>query len=388
MPTYAYIHAHDDWPDFHWDAASLASQLAHVRYRQGLLWGRLTTLGLAAGQERGAAFVAQDVLASSAIEGEQLDAAQVRSSIARRLGLPAASAAPALKVSRHVDGAVAVLLDATQNHAMPLTEQRLCEWHSALFPPDANSVRKITVGAWRRETGEPMRVVSGAFGHEHVHFEAPAAERVPGEMARFLAWANAANTVNAANASNAADLVLKAAIAHLWFLTIHPFDDGNGRIARAIAELFLARSDGSALRFYGLSAQILNERNDYYAALERAQKGTLEITSWLTWFLGCFERAIQAAEASTAGAFRKGEFWRIHAAAPFNERQRLLLNKLLDGFTGKLRTSKWALIAKCSPDTALRDIQDLEARGILEQEEAGGRSTSYRLRPFGTRDTP
>ncbi|MDR3229124.1 MAG: Fic family protein [Puniceicoccales bacterium] len=368
-----YIHTHDDWPNFHWDAASLASRLAQVRYRQGLFRGRLAALGFAAGQEQGAMSVAQDVLASSAIEGELLDAAQVRSSVARRLGLPAATTLPLAKVSRHVDGAVSVLLDATQNHAMPLSEERLCEWHDALFPPDANSVREITVGAWRRETGEPMRVVSGAFGHEHVHFEALAAERVPSEMARFLAWANAAN---------ADDLVLKAAVAHLWFLTIHPFDDGNGRIARAIAELFLARSDTSTLQFNGLSSQILKERNDYYSALERAQKGTLEITSWLTWFLGCFERSIQAAEASTADALRKGEFWRIHADAPLNGRQRLLLNKLLDGFTGKLRSSKWALLAKCSPDTALRDIQDLETRGILEQEEAGGRSTSYRLRPF------
>jgi Fic family protein len=309
----------------------------------------------------------EDVLKSSEIEGEILDKAQVRSSIARRLGMDIGALAP---VDRDVEGIVEMMLDATQNYQALLTSERLCAWHSALFPTGRSGMTKIVVGAWRDETSGPMQVVSGPVGREKVHYEAPAAVRLNGEMAAFIAWFNGNMPL---------DPVLKAAIAHLWFVTIHPFEDGNGRIARAIADMMLARSEGGPQRFYSMSAQIRLERNDYYAILERTQKGDLDITDWLQWFLGCLDRAFDGAEGILANVLRKVRFWETMAGQPLNERQRKVVNRLLDGFEGKLTSSKWAAMTKTSPDTALRDINDLVARGVLVRDEGGGRSTSYSL---------
>ncbi len=308
-----------------------------------------------------------DVLKSSEIEGEKLDPDQVRSSIARRLGLDAGATEPA---DGDVDGVVEMMLDATQSFAAPLTDERLFGWQSALFPTGRSGMRKIIVGAWRDDASGPMQVVSGPVGKETVHYEAPAAAQLPDEMARFLAWANAADRT---------DAVLKAALAHLWFVTVHPFDDGNGRIARAIADWQLARSEKSAQRFYSMSAQIRHERTDYYDILERTQKGTLDVTPWLEWFLRCLGRAFDDTETTLGAVLRKARFWERTARLAINDRQRLALNRLLDGFTGKLTTKKWAVVAKCSHDTALRDIQGLIDLRLLKKDEGGGRSTSYSL---------
>jgi Fic family protein len=263
-----------------------------------------------------------------------------------------------------------MMLDATQKFDDPLTADRLFGWHAALFPTGRSGLSKIIVGAWRDEKSGPMQVVSGPYGREKVHYEAPAAGRLDTEMKSFLDWFNAADD---------SDPVLKAALAHLWFVTIHPFADGNGRIARAIADMSLARSEDSPQRFYSMSAQIQQERKDYYDILETMQKGDLDITPWLEWFLGCLDRAFDGAEKTLAAVFQKAEFWKKHAAAPLNERQRDILNRMLDGFEGKLTSSKWATIEKCSPDTALRDINELVDRGILRKDDGGGRSTSYSL---------
>jgi Fic family protein len=309
----------------------------------------------------------EDVLKSSEIEGEILDKEQVRSSIARRLGMDIGALAP---VDRDVEGVVEMMLDATQNYQAPLTDERLFAWHAALFPTGRSGMTKIIVGAWRDEASGPMQVVSGPIGREKVHYEAPAAALLDGEMAAFVEWFNSAAPL---------DPVLKAAIAHLWFVTIHPFEDGNGRIARAIADMMLARSEGSPQRFYSMSAQIRLERKDYYAILERTQKADLDITAWLQWFLACLDRAFDGAEEILANVLRKARFWEAIAGLPLNERQRKVVNRLLDGFEGKLTSSKWAALAKTSPDTALRDINDLVARGVLVKDEGGGRSTSYSL---------
>jgi Fic family protein len=308
--------------------------------------------------------ITQDVVTSSEIEGEILDRDQVRSSIARRLGIEIGALTPA---DRDVEGVVEMMLDATQKYDQPLTGERLFGWHAALFPTGRSGMRKIKVGAWR---DGPMQVVSGAVGKERVHYEAPEAATLPGEMKAFLDWFDAKDDT---------DLVLRAAIAHLWFVTIHPFEDGNGRIARAIADMALARSDHSSQRFYSMSAQIRQESNAYYDMLEATQRGDLEITPWLEWFQDCLDRAFDGAEHTLADVLRKAEFWKRHAGATFNDRQRDILNRLLDGFKGKLTTSKYALIEKTSPDTALRDITDLVERGILTKDEGGGRSTSYSL---------
>jgi Fic family protein len=308
-----------------------------------------------------------EVTKSSEIEGEVLDQEQVRSSLARRLGMDIGALA---FVDRHVDGIVEMMLDATQNYHAPLTEDRLFAWHAALFPTGRVGMSKITVGAWRNDISGPMQVVSGPLGRERVHFEAPAAERLPAEMRSFLRWFNKHDDT---------DLVLKAGVAHLWFVTIHPFDDGNGRIARAITDMMLARSEDSALRFYSMSMQIRQDRDDYYCLLEATQRDGLDITDWLDWFLGCLGRAFIGAKITLAGVLDKARFWEKHAHAPINERQRGMLNRLLDGFDGKLTSSKWAKIAKCSQDTALRDIEDLIDSHILVKEAAGGRSTSYSL---------
>jgi Fic family protein len=365
-----YIHELPDWPRFRWSLEALAQRLADVRHKQGFLLGRMQALGFSLRAEAVLQTLTLDVLKSSEIEGAALDRDQVRSSVARRLGVDVGALAPGY---RNVDGVVDMMLDATQNHEKSLTKGRLLSWHASLFPAGYSGLRKINVGAWRDDAKGPMQVVSGPVGRERVHFEAPAAARLEQEMAAFLDWFNR---------DDGTDLVLRAGIAHLWFVIIHPFDDGNGRIARALADMMLARSEGSPQRFYSMSAQIRVERDAYYGGLEETQKGTLDITERLEWFLACLDRALDGAESTLAAVLRKARFWESSQSVPFNERQRLLLNMLLDGFDGKLATSKWARIAKCSQDTALRDILDLVKRGILTKAAAGGRSSSYSLKEF------
>lgn len=361
------IHQLSTWPTFRWRSEQLTALLAAVRHRQGRLVGRMESLGFALREEAVLQTLTEDVLQSSEIEGELLDKAQVRSSVARRLGMDVPGLIPA---DRHVDGVVEMVLDATQHFSQSLTQERLFAWHAALFPTGRSGMSKITVGAWRTDASGPMQVVSGPMGRERVHYEAPAAETLEHEMAAFLDWFKKEGDI---------DLVLKAGIAHLWFVTIHPFDDGNGRMARAIADLVLARSESSTQRFYSMSAQIRLERNAYYERLESTQKGDLDITEWLMWFLQCLGHAIDGAETILASVMHKARFWEAHGAQPLNERQRLMLNRVLDGFEGKLTSSKWAKITKCSPDTALRDIDDLMRRRILIKDVAGGRSTHYLL---------
>ncbi|MBO0360858.1 Fic family protein [Hymenobacter sp. BT186] len=362
-----FIHQLPSWPHFHWDHATLESTLGTVRHQQGHLLGRLEALGLELRAEATLESLALDVLKSSEIEGEVLPPESVRSSLAYRLGLNQAGLPP---IDRRVEGVVAMMLDATQRAQAPLTAERLFGWHHALFPTGYSGMYAVRVGAWR--TG-PMQVVSGPLGREWVHFEAPAAEELDAEMHRFLEWFNAPADL---------DPVLKAAVAHFWFVTIHPFDDGNGRIARAIADLQLTRADGMAPRGYSMSAQIQAERQTYYDLLETSQRGTLDITPWLTWFLQCLGRALTRAEHTLGQVMVKARFWERHRLTPLTERQRLLVQRLLNGFEGKLTTSKWARMAKCSQDTAGRDIADLISKGILLKESAGGRSTGYRLAPL------
>lgn len=361
-----YIHQLSDWPQFWWDQKALSTPLAEVRLRQGRLIGRMESLGFSQRDEAVLKTLTDDVVKSSEIEGEILNSDQVRSSIARRLGMDIAGLLPS---DRRVDGVVQMMLEATQNYAQPLTKERLFGWHMALFP---DAPTKIRVGAWRDDAKGDMQVVSGAIGHEHVYYEAPAADRLESEMALFLGWVNQPNGI---------DPVLRAAKAHLWFVTLHPFDDGNGRIARAIADWALARSENSSRRYYSMSAQIRKERKEYYDVLEKTQKGTLDISGWMQWFLGCLDRAIAGTEAALAAVFKKDQFWKTHTQLALNERQRLMLNKLLDGtFEGKLTSTKWAKMAKCSQDTAHRDIVELMEHGILAKDPAGGRSTSYSLK--------
>jgi len=367
-----YIYNRKAWPHFRLDQASLMERLASVRHVQGRLLGRMEGLGFSLQAEATLQSLTQEIIASSGIEGEQLDRNQVRSSIARRLGIDIGAL---IRSDRNVDGVVEIMLDATQRYTQPMSKTRLFDWHAALFPTGRSGMSKIAVGAWRKDVGGPMQVVSGPIGREKVHYQAPAAVRVDGEMRAFLRWFNRAEDT---------DLVMKAGIAHVWFVTIHPFDDGNGRIARALTDLLLARSEQSSQRFYSMSTQIREERNDYYDALEAAQKGDLDVTPWMKWFLGCLGRAFGSAEAVLAAVLAKAQFWERHRTARLNDRQRLMVNTLLDGFEGKLTSSKWAKIAKCSSDTALRDIEGLIAQGILKREAAGGRSTSYSLSNDGT----
>ena len=362
-----YIYDRRDWPRFRWDQAGISDQLAAVRHRQGRLIGRMEALGFRLRDEAVLNTLTEDVLKSSEIEGEALNMEQVRSSIARRLGMDIGALLPA---DRDVEGVVEMMLDATQNYQAPLTRERLFGWHTLLFPPDRSGLRRIRVGAWRDDGTGPMQVVSGPIGKERVHFQAPEAARLDAEMARFFHWFEGPTTI---------DPVLKAALAHFWFVTIHPFDDGNGRIARAIADMALARSDRSPKRFYSMSAQIRVERKGYYDILKRTQKGPLDITPWMSWFLGCLDRALQGAEPTLGAVPRKARFWGSHAGESFNERQRNVLGRLIDGFEGKLTSSKWAKLARCSQDTAHRDITDLVGRGILLKSPSGGRSTSYAL---------
>ena len=366
-----YIHDLKDWPSFRWDPRRLSERLAEVRYRQGRLVGQMKALGFPLRTEAVLQTLTEDVLKSSEIEGEVLDRQQVRSSIARRLGIDIGGLTVA---DRNVEGVVEMMLDATQHYAKTLTGERLFSWHAALFPTGRSGMSKIKVGAWRDDKSGPMQVISGAIGKEHVHFEAPDAGRLRAEMKKFLDWFNK---------DDSTDLVLKAGIAHLWFVTIHPFDDGNGRIARAIADMVLARSEESSQRFYSMSAQIQQERKIYYDILEATQKGKLDITDWLGWFLDCLSRAFERAERTLAAVLTKARFWDKYSSAGLNERQRQIVNQLLNGFEGKLTSSKWAKLAKCSQDTALRDIEDLVRKGILTKDTAGGRSTSYSLAKMG-----
>ncbi len=361
-----YIHERADWPNLTWDMNRLA-MLADIRHHQGLLLGRMGSLGFSLRSEANLKILSSEVVKSSAIEGEILDVEQVRSSIAQKLGIDIGGLTP---VDRNVDGVVEMMLDATQNYGEPLTKDRLFGWHAALFPTGYSGLRKITVGAWRPEKAGPMQVVSGAIGREKVHFEAPDANRLEKEMKTFLYWFNETGEI---------DPVLKSGIAHFRFITIHPFEDGNGRIARAIADLALARADGSAERFYSMSTQIEQERKDYYSHLEKSQKGGLDITPWLEWFLACLGRAIDRAEESLDEVLLKDRIWKRANQYPINNRQRTIINRLTEGFTGKLTSSKYAKLTKCSQDTALRDIQELIEYGILMQNPEGGRSTSYQI---------
>jgi len=361
-----YIWERSDWPDLRWDAHALSSVLAEVSREQGRLLGKMEGLGFELRSEAHLRALTEEVVRSSEIEGERLEREQVRSSIARRLGMDIGGlAAP----DRYVDGVVEMMLDATGNYARPLTAERLFGWHAALFPTGHSGLRKITVGGWRDDAGGPMQVVSGASGRETVHYEAPPAPRVAAEMDRFLHWFEGVKAGDA----------LLAGQAHLWFVTIHPFDDGNGRIARAIADMALARSEGTGQRYYSMSRQIAHERRDYYAILERTQRADLDITVWQRWFLECLQRSIAGARDTLAAVLSKARFWERFAKEPLNERQIKVLNRLLDDFEGKLTSSKWAKIAKCSQDTAYRDITDLIARGALRKDPGGGRSTSYSL---------
>jgi Fic family protein len=362
-----YIHERKEWPEFKWDQPRLTPLLAEVRHLQGRLLGRMEAMGFPLREEATLQTLTQDVVKTSEIEGEKLDAQQVRSSLARRMGLDIGALPP---IDRNVEGVVEVMLDATRKYDAPVTQERLFAWHAALFPTGRSGMRRIVVGAWRAKESGDMQIVSGPIGREIVHFEAPGHDRLKKEMARFIKWCNVALDI---------DPVMKSALAHFWFVTIHPFEDGNGRIARAIADLMLARSEKTSQRFYSMSSQIQRERNDYYIVLERGQKGTLDITQWMEWYLNCMKRAIGASEKILAAVLVKAGFWKAHAGESFNDRQRKVINRLLDGFEGKLTSSKWAKLTKCSQDTALRDISELLDRKILAKAEAGGRSTSYQL---------
>jgi len=362
-----FIHEQAGWPAFVWKAERLTAALAAVRHAQGRLLGRMESLGFDLRAEASLAVLTSDVVKSSAIEGEDLNPDEVRSSIARRLGLDVGGRP---KVGRDVEGVVEMMLDATRKFESPLTRKRLFDWHASLFPTGRSGMRRITIAAWRRKEAGPMQVVSGSMGREHVHFEAPEAGRVPKEMAALLEWFNSPASI---------DPVLKAAVAHFWFVTIHPFEDGNGRIARAITDMALARADGMKDRFSSMSSQIEAERKDYYRQLEVAQRGGLDITDWLAWFLDCLDRAVAGADQALAGVLAKARLWGRINRRPVNDRQRTVINRMVNGFQGFLSTSKYAKLASCSTDTALRDIQELLQRGILVQNPGGGRSTSYRL---------
>ena len=366
MPV--YIYQLEEWPKFTWDEKSIAPLLAEVRHRQGRLLGRLEGVGFNLQAEANLHILTLDVLKSSEIEGEILNPDQVRSSIARRLGMDIAGLVPA---DRHVEGIVEMMLDATQSHQAHLSDERLFSWQAAMFPTGRSGMHKIVVGSYRNnESDDPMQVFSGPIGRETAHFQAPGSEVLQFEMNKFLDWFNSEEKI---------DPVIKAAIAHLWFVTIHPFDDGNGRIARAITDMQLARADGSSKRFYSMSSQIRAERKEYYNILEKTQKDSLDITSWLKWFLNCLDRALAGTDETLAVVLKKSRFWERYTSVPLNHRQRMMLSKLLDGFEGKLTSSKWAKITKTSQDTAGRDINDLLERRILTKEVGGGRSTSYIL---------
>lgn len=362
-----FIYNDPNWPNFLWRQAEFTALLAKLHHMQGRLLGRMENLGFSLRSEALLNTITLDVIKSSEIEGENLNTDQVRSSIAQRLGLEIEKV---VRSSREVEGIVEMMLDATQNYSNPLTKNRLFDWHHCLFPSGYSGFYQIIVGKWRDDKRGPMQVVSGAIGKETVHYEAPPAKTIEKEIKQFLNWFNTENKI---------DPLIKTGIAHFWFETIHPFEDGNGRIGRAIIDMQLARADNSSQRFYSMSAQILKERKEYYRLLEHNQKNVLDITEWLLWFLNCLERSIIATEETLENVLKKSRFWKTYLPETFNERQQLMLNKLLGDFFGKMTTTKWGKITKCSPDTALRDINDLIQRGILIKEDAGGRSTSYQL---------
>ncbi|MBA7513010.1 hypothetical protein ES705_05019 [subsurface metagenome] len=362
-----YIYQDTNWPDFIWDDKSLLIPLSKVRNLQGKLIGKMEAIGFSLREEAMLETLTIDIVKSNEIEGEILDSNQVRSSIARRLGMDISGLIPS---DRDVEGVVEMMLDATQKYDQPLTKERLCNWHAALFPTGRRGMHKITVADWRKDETGPMQVISGPMGKEKVHYQAPSAAVVEKEISRFINWFNNENNM---------EPVLISGLAHLWFITIHPFDDGNGRIARAIADMQLARADKTNQRFYSMSAQIERQKKAYYDILEKTQKGSMDVTGWLQWFFECLIGALEATEVTLAKVLTKAKFWEKHATTIINERQKLMINKLLDNFFGKLNTSKWAKITKCSQDTALRDIQDLIGKEILLKELGGGRSTSYVL---------
>ena len=365
--TPRYLWQLPDWPHLSFDVAALATPLAQVHRAQGMLAGRMAELGLPQRDQATLQVLTQEVITTSAIEGELLDLDAVRSSVARKLGLDIGALAPS---DRHVDGVVDVVLDATRHFDQPLTPERLFGWHAALFPTGYSGRMRITVAAWRTDASGPMQVVTGPVERQKVHFEAPPAATLPAQTQAFFDWFEAAP---------AGDAIIKAGLAHLWLVTLHPFDDGNGRLSRAVGDMALARAEGTHQRFYSFSAQIQRERKDYYDQLEATQKGPLDVTPWLHWFLGCLLRAVQGADATLAGVLDKAQFWQRWAGTPMNARQTLVLNRVLDGMEGKLTNAKWAAMAKCSPDTALRDINDLLAQGVLARLEGGGRNTAYTL---------
>lgn len=367
-----YLHELPNWPEFQWDYPLTYWRLVNVRHHQGRVLGRMESFGFNIQNEASLQNLTLDVLKSSEIEGETLNPEQVRSSIARRLGLDIAGLIP---TDRDVEGIVDIMIDATQRYKEPLTAERLFKWHSALFPVTErrSNFYKITVGRWRENSKDnPMQVVSGAIGKETVHFQAPDSDKVDAEMQKFLHWFNSTNEM--------LDPILKAAIAHLWFVTIHPFCDGNGRIGRAIMDMQLTRADQNPHRFYSMSAQIRVERNAYYDMLEKTQKCKLDITDWLAWFLQCLDRAMSCTDNTLELIMKRKRFWDDAISQSLNDRQKDILDKLLDGFEGKLTSSKWAKMTKCSQDTAIRDIQDLVSKNILEKEDSGGRNTNYTLK--------
>ncbi len=363
----SYIYLRPDWPNFNWDGAKILTKLSNVRHKQGLLAGKMESLGIQLKDEAFIETLSSDVLNTSEIEGEILDQRQVRSSVASKLGMDIGGV---VKAEREVEGIVDIMIDATQNHNKELSKARLFDWHAALFPTGRNSMYRIKVGDWRDDAKGPMRIVSGGMGKPRVHFQAPDAAIVDNEMSQFLSWVNG---------TDHDDLVLSAAIAHFWFITIHPFEDGNGRIGRAIADLMLCRSEDRPQRFYSMSAQIKTQKSDYYRELESSQKGPLDITDWILWFLTCLDKAIESSDETVKKTIAKHNFWDQHKSVVFNQRQLHTIKKLFGPFYGKLTTSKWAKINKCSGDTALRDIQDLMLKGVLVKGASGGRSTSYDL---------
>jgi Fic family protein len=366
-----YIHQLADWPTFSWDQSVIHPLLVEIRHQQGLLLGKAQALGLSDQGMASLNALTLETVRSSEIEGDMLNPDSVRSSIAHRLHLEIAGLKP--NTDKHIEGVVSMMMDATQNHPLPLTVERLLNWQMQLFSGNKNSFH-LRIGTYRNDELGPMQVVSGAMGRERVHFEAPSADRLENEMNHFISYANQESSL---------DPLLKAAIAHLWFVTIHPFEDGNGRVARAITEYLLAKSEKSALRFYSMSSQIRDERKTYYDVLEKTQKGSLDITQWLTWFLKCLQHAFENSDRTISLCIYKNKFWEKHANSSINDRQKLMINKLFDGFKGKLTTKKWGVICKCSHDTALRDIQGLIDLRILEKDPAGGRSTSYSLKAHG-----
>jgi Fic family protein len=364
-----YIHSLVEWPNFRWDQAALAEPLSKVKINQARLLGRMASLGFDLRREAVLKTTTAEVIKSSEIEGEILNPDQVQSSVARRLGIEYAGMP---RADHYIEGVVAMVMDATNEYSKPLTDERLFGWHNSLFPSGRSGLRKIKVAGYRDDSEGPMQVISGSVGNERVHFEAPEAPKIEQEMNAFLSWFND-------NARSEEEWIINAGLAHLWFITIHPFDDGNGRIARAISDMALARSEKSSQRFYSLSSEIRQEHADYYKILEATQKRSMDVTPWLDWFVGCTDRAIEGSESTLANVFAKAAFWNSFVNTDVNTRQRLMLNRLLDGFEGKLTTDKWQKMTKSSARTAVRDIQDLVEKGALIQNEEGGRSTSYRL---------